>query len=95
MEEMSDGLLLYYSSIIVEVSSVHIPYLRRLFEEVNMYLLEFEEHKGLVSALPPEENPKGSKKERLATVMEGVRIGLHFQVLGGEECVLCCGRCDA
>ena len=30
-----------------------IPYLRRLFEEFNMYLLEFEEHKDLVSALPP------------------------------------------
>lgn len=42
---------------------MHIPYLRRLFEEVNMYLLEFEEHKGLVSALPPEENLKGQRKD--------------------------------
>lgn len=42
---------------------MHFPYLRRLFEEVNMYLLEFEEHKGLVSALPPEENLKGQRKD--------------------------------
>lgn len=74
---------------------MHIPYLRRLFEEVNMYLLEFEEHKGLVSALPPEENLKGQKERRLATLMEGVRIGLHFQSSWRRKCVLCCGRCDA
>ena len=28
-----------------------------------MYLLEFEEHKGLMSALSPEENLKGQRKD--------------------------------
>lgn len=60
----SDGLLLYYSSYNSgSLQLMHIPYLRRLFEEVNMYLLEFEEHKGLVSALPPEENLKAQRKD--------------------------------
>lgn len=73
---------------------MHFPYLRRLFEEVNMYLLEFEEHKGLVSALPPEENLKGQRK--MTSYCDGRSENWPaFPEFLEVKSVLCCGRCDA